>query len=373
MAPTGSDARSCATVQNPATPKLTMASALACVGLAGTNDGAGDTVEVAAGSYAESLVDAIASGSGAGAPFLLKCTTNGACTMALASLSASNQIFFSTPSQWVIVQGFTFTGGNGVRLSAFAANPHHDISFIDCEMSSMPNGTGIDASGSDRITVTRTLIHDVGSVCTGLGPGFCHGIYVAANSHDWVIEDSEVYNSAGYGIHVYDTANTQSGMVIRRNRTHDNDRSGILTYWDDHLIYNNISYGNAEEGILLRGSTGVQVLNNTLYQNGLRGAWCESGAAGAQNNIAFLNGVGSIVGFSADHNLTTNPAFTNAGAADFTLLPSSAAIDAGLDLSAIFTDDFDGVTRSTPWEIGAYSFGAVVPPSGVSRSYFFIT
>jgi hypothetical protein len=50
--------------------------------------------------------------------------------------------------------------------------------------------------------------------------------------------------------------------------------------------------------------------------------------------------------------------FVDAGTNDLHLTGSSDAVGAGTDLSATgFTDDFDGVTRST-WDIGAFAYVA---------------
>jgi hypothetical protein len=51
-----------------------------------------------------------------------------------------------------------------------------------------------------------------------------------------------------------------------------------------------------------------------------------------------------------------NPMFTSVANRDFTLQAGSPAINAGADLSAYFTTDYNGVTRTAPWDIGAYEF-----------------
>ena len=71
--------------------------------------------------------------------------------------------------------------------------------------------------------------------------------------------------------------------------------------------------------------------------------------------IAVVNGSSDASGNSGLQNLTSANLFTNvtAGSEDLHLKAGAAAIDVGTDLSATFTTDIDGTTRSVPWDIGA--------------------
>jgi hypothetical protein len=233
----------------------------------------------------------------------------------------------------------------------------------------MPDGMGIQASGASTINVIGNQIHDLGSVCTGLGPGYCHGIYAADNTQNWLVEKNAIYNSGGYGIHLYGTGATlPSGFIIRRNITHNNgvpgvNGAGIIAYGANHQIYNNISYANAYEGILLRSSTNALICNNTTYKNGAGGISKESGSGAiCKNNLTLGDGTTEIAGCdTASNNLATGLAssnFVNASADDFHLIFGSPALDAGTNLSPTVTTDFDGVARpqGSAYDIGAYEF-----------------
>lgn len=50
------------------------------------------------------------------------------------------------------------------------------------------------------------------------------------------------------------------------------------------------------------------------------------------------------------------------GSEEYTVKAGADLIDNGADLSGTFTDDIAGVTRSTPWEIGAYNLPVVSMP-----------
>lgn len=59
------------------------------------------------------------------------------------------------------------------------------------------------------------------------------------------------------------------------------------------------------------------------------------------------------LGFDA-HGVTGNPLLNS----NQTLQSGSSAIGTGTSLSGTFTDDFNGVTRTNPWDIGAFKFGS---------------
>ena len=87
------------------------------------------------------------------------------------------------------------------------------------------------------------------------------------------------------------------------------------------------------------------------------------------NNIIYSPNVAPITYLGTNYSVTTwnalsfvtedindNPDFTDVGAFDFTLQAGSPAIDAGTDLSDIFTIDYNGDTRTGTWEIGAFQY-----------------
>jgi hypothetical protein len=59
------------------------------------------------------------------------------------------------------------------------------------------------------------------------------------------------------------------------------------------------------------------------------------------------------------------------GSGNYNLQASSPAIGAGVDLSAIFTTDLTGATRTVPWDIGAYKYaggGGTTPSASLSTA-----
>jgi hypothetical protein len=117
---------------------------------------------------------------------------------------------------------------------------------------------------------------------------------------------------------------------------------------------NNIFTGNwFYNAVLLPGSGTITYNgNHNIYYNTQH-----FGDAGGQETIAAWKGFGS--NFDNDM-ITTDPKFFGGGS--YQLLAGSPAIGAGINLSSLFTTDFNGVTRpaSTAWDIGAYEYGAPV-------------
>jgi len=59
--------------------------------------------------------------------------------------------------------------------------------------------------------------------------------------------------------------------------------------------------------------------------------------------------------------LGSDPLVVNA-ASDFHLQAGSPCVGAGIQLNSIFTIDYDGVTRGSTWDIGAFEYSAAAPP-----------
>jgi hypothetical protein len=186
-------------------------------------------------------------------------------------------------------------------------------------------------------------------------------------------------------------------------------------------IYSSIAYGNYKSGVAATGASSGEIYNNTFYNNveGTNGSgWDGSGDMGiginatgtwdVKNNISFghpveilisafavSNGIsftsdynlfydslggnafdyaGTFYNFSGfktasgedEHSINSNPLVTSASTNDFTLLASSPAINAGIDVG--LTEDYAGtsIPQDGAFDIGAYEF--VPSESGGSSS-----
>jgi len=195
-----------------------------------------------------------------------------------------------------------------------------------------------------------------------------------------------------------------AGNVYAANYVHDNGRQGsnldhgLYLCGQDELVINNILVGNASAGLQVAGYTTVsnlRVYNNLMARNGTDGIvlWQTLSGVHIKNNILYQNGqygLGSYdahgSGVTVDHNLSAGNAFGDydfiSGGSDYTyaqgttisanpllvdlslggfdahLLAGSPAVNAGLNLSSVFSTDKDGASRpgSGPWDLGPYRY-----------------
>jgi uncharacterized phage protein (TIGR02218 family) len=132
-------------------------------------------------------------------------------------------------------------------------------------------------------------------------------------------------------------------------------------------IFNSVAYRCLTTGIYWQGAD-AHVRNSIAVESGF--ADFDLGAASGtySNNISSdttASGTNSLVQESAS-GLFRYPQYD-----DFQLLFGSKAIDSGFDLSAQFTTDLTGATRTTPWEIGAYQgyvLAVTDPPTVVEET-----
>src|SRR6266511_5961513 len=104
VATTGSDSNTCAQAQTPNTPKQTINAALNCLGTA-AYAGAGHTVQVAAGTYVETLNNNLPGGTSWSAPFTLEAATIGAVTIQPPSGALYCMLIARATSQYAIISG----------------------------------------------------------------------------------------------------------------------------------------------------------------------------------------------------------------------------------------------------------------------------
>ena len=294
-------------------------------------------MEVAPGVYTEAI-DQLPSGSSWSNQFTLRCETSRACTILAGNRPA---IAIYTPSSYLEIRGFVIDGQNfgssgGIYASAYSAGDHHHIRIIDNELKNFGD-MGIQVTGGLNWEIQQNWIHDIGTSC--YSPGLCHAVYVADNTQNWLIEQNTINNSSAYGIHVYASIGEH---VIRYNVTHSNgtpgvNGSGILAGGSGGYVYGNISYANADAGILLgNGCSNVIAYNNTVYNNHGYGFFVDCGGSVVKNNLFVENSPAPmyVLGSApqSSNNVATGSAsnhFINAPAGDFRLVSTSSAINAG--------------------------------------------
>src|SRR5438034_667423 len=165
-----------------------------------------------------------------------------------ARVGHRNYGFALSSRSWVVVDGFTVTGteDRGIHLSGSCSNvtvSHDTVSFA--------NKMGIYTTGASAIVIRSNMVHDCNH----------HGIALTAGTTGCTVEDNESFRNAvpgvrsANGIYLYGSP----GNVLRRNRTHDNQDTGIdfQPGSNDCVSYLNQSWHNGDHGFDHLRSTGT--------------------------------------------------------------------------------------------------------------------
>ena len=258
--------------------------------------GRGDTLQIKAGIYTESIKGSIPAGvtieayDKAQRPTILNPKDDPGPVILLGNykrFSGVNQKDITI--RGVIIDGdrtdfnqsnsrnFILDGANdGIKITDGARN----ITIGDIRRRSDPKfqSTEIKRSATQGVLITNTNsvnnkiinvdIHDngLGHVDTKLQ----HGIYISTDSN--IIEGNWIYGNSAHGIHKFHGGNNN---IIRNNLVFDNSRggkgadgAGIGIYnGSNNQIYNNIVKGNYDGITLNYDEKGDQVYNNTVFAN----------------------------------------------------------------------------------------------------------
>jgi len=401
----GNDGNSCTTAQSTtaASAKLTIGAGLDCAVSAG---GAGNTVEVAAGTYNESLDGnsrAMPTGTSWNNPFTL--TAKAGDTVTLQPSGNSIIIRWTNVAAYSIINGFIFDARNIADPNAplYFGTSTGAPSFIRVQ-----NNQFIRADLSITIMMGHFATHNeilnnrfynsqhgggLGGALTDPGCnamainggnpslGCTYPIYLEGSST--LIEGNDFDGFPSYGIHGYSGFSEQpTGNIIRKNQFHNygpsnstghdsRNLSALLFYnGSGNQVYNNIFYNGSTCAVDFTGDT--KIYSNTCYNmagdvNGTGGFEVRAGTNAKNNLLATITGLAFHDLFEAINtsNVTFNlcpvagtgcttvsnaPAFVAAGS-DFHLSAGSPAISAGTDISAAIgctasstCTDYSGVT-----------------------------
>jgi len=413
VAKTGRDTNSCAQAQSQSTPKLTINDGVRCLA-------AGDTLYVYGGTYDESLVNNVPSGSSWSSAVRIAAYPGETVTMQPSSTNCTwgAVVWLSQSQQYIELDGINLDGRNcryfTVKFESGAPpatsttyDPHH-IRIKNAELTGSDNL----ASGESTIIVMvasgnpSAIGHnEFINLTLHRGPAQhtdyrTNGFYF--NTPDNLVDGCDIYDMLGFGIQIYINPDNMGGTpdrtIVRNTRIHDfparqsswistvGHNSGIVDATGSNAqIYNNLIYniltGDGAPGIAVAasGASNTAVYNNTVYGGAADGINIASGVSGTivRNNISYLNAWSNYVdngnGTAASNNLTgVNPQFANAVGANFQLQSGSPAIDAGMTISSV-TNDFNRMSRpqGKAYDIGAYESGSSsqspvpAPPTGV--------
>src|SRR6266550_856381 len=246
---------------------------------------AGQTVQVAAGTYPEKVV--IPTSGTSSAPIVFT-----AALGATVTLSGQVNGFSITGKSWITINGFTVTGtsGNGILVSgsSYITIAGNHVSYSGQPVSGYQK-TGIALSNTtDSLVSGNTAHHN-----TYAGIELKGGSTRDEVRNNVTFNNAQQFQRAAPGIRLY----AAPGNIVDGNVSHHNEDSGIEAYpgSNNTLIYNNVTFNNGDHGIDDLTCTGQRIIANTAYKNVTAGINVEGNSTGATlaNNISVDNGIKS--------------------------------------------------------------------------------
>lgn len=290
-----------------------------------------------------------------------------------------NQGIYLESSTNIVVQNCTVRdiGQEGIHVNG---NSTH-VTIQNCTVHDtgqwLYNGEGIYAGtgsagpvdNTGHVTIRSNTVFRLGK--TGGGG---EAIELKPGTHNCVIEYNTVHGvRTGPHIGAIEVCEASLGVqswasnpnhIVRNNRLYDVETA--IRAGTGCLIYNNVIYNVApgSYGIYVdnraRDNYARKIYHNTIDLPGPGAIRQGAGGVDIRNNL----------GPASTNNLLANPAFfVNGAGGDYHLVPGSAPIDAGVELSSVVPVDFNGVRRPvgpSP-DLGAHEFAPSqpVPPQNL--------
>jgi hypothetical protein len=353
---------------------------------------AGDTLYIRGGTYAESI--------------------SANSTKMFCGTSWDNKVLYSSaPGETAILTGVidvtnvVVSGGcgekqyiefYGLRLATnfhiskiSITNTVHHIRFNGMYIAnSMDNGCiQFGASTHHGEVINSTITH------CGWGPNRQSGttsypLYISGNDH--LLEHNDVSDSPFHCFHIYHTTIMPLRVITRYNRVYACGQEvvssgAILTKGTGNQTYGNEVWGGSttnSHGIVVYSGDAQLVANNTVHSlsapgSNLYGIFISSSGAGNATNTRVINnivyqtagilndGTGTIL----TTNRTTDPSFTNSASRDYTLLSTSAAINAGTPVTTPIIIPYNGAAPDQ----GAHETFTISPPAQIATVFVDVT
>jgi PKD repeat protein len=255
------------------------------IGAAAAKVTAGQTVQVAAGTYREAVTVATSGTSSAPVTF-------SAAPGATVTVTGGANGFALSGRSWVTVTGFAVTNtsdyGIAVSNSSHITLANNHVSYAGQPVNGLTK-YGIRLNNvSDSLLSGNITDHN-----TNAGIGLVSGSTRNELRDNESFANAQGWQRAAAGIYLFAAPDN----TIAANILHDNEDSGLNCFSGSNncLISNNVAYDNGDHGIDNYQVTGVRVVANTVFNNVTAGINIEAGSTGATiaNNISVDNGIGS--------------------------------------------------------------------------------
>jgi len=332
----------------------------------------GDILYVRAGIYAESLRNAIPSGSSWSAPVTVAAYSGETVTLRPGAGVDRVLHFDGAKTQFIVVEGFILDGVNvgydvvKITYSDSKDNHAHHIRIKNCEIKHSASNQGVLSTGGGNAGNNEFIgldVHHNGN------SEFDHGLYISSSNN--IVENCRVHDNFGYGIHLYGDKGDINNNTVRRNRIYNNgsltDKAGlIICGGDGNVVHHNLVYGHKYGIRADYNVTNTKIYNNTVYGRDFMTGGISIGttSAGAvvRNNLVYRTYPGNeIDDYGTGTTLSNNleglaPNWVNADNGDFHLRSDSPAIDLGIDCG--LTADFDNnpLPAGKSPDVGAYEY-----------------
>ncbi len=210
----------------------------------------GDTLYIRAGTYPESLMNAIPGGTSWERPVRVAAFPGDGRVILKPEAGAYRVLHFEgARTAYISVEDVVLDGSHvtydAVKITYGSEHDAaHHIRLLRCEIRNAPMQGVLVTKGSNDNEFMDLSVHDNGTT------DFDHGLYISSERNR--LEGSVIYRNTGWGVHVYSKpeAFTAHSNVVRRNRIWDNARAG-----------------KRGAGIVVRGGWGNQVIENVVFGN----------------------------------------------------------------------------------------------------------
>lgn len=315
-------------------------------------DGSGDYTTIAAGINAVDVYGTVLIGSGTYTEYINLTQQIGGGWAKPVRLVAEN-----TSSKPII-------NGAAQTASAVISNANTQVAntsslyvegliFVSCSHSNgvfqMGGNRALEVRNCEFYTCNTTLIRFMYSDATYIGifeRNYCYNVGQIYSNN--IGAYSRVYNNYGYFNSDVTALNVSSNTAVVVNNT---------------FIFNN--------GASFKGIVAGRITNNIVVNRGSGWRSIEATATASYNCVSGTWSL-AVSGALTTGNITADPLFENStlSAGSGALSSTSPCIKVGDDLSALFTTDILGNSRTAPFDIGAYERAASSPWTGFSTQSY---